>query len=492
MPSLDVLDTEVVVLGTTNKYALRKSLADANAEMAIVDLPVGGAVAVPVLAVGVRLDGKDLGVFDGLTQPMMPLIDLDYDSYVGFHFSADDVAVVRMRLNAGTVRNHTIPDIASDTFTMNAATQTLSAKTLASPTITGVASFADGTEAAPSVTFTTDPDNGLYLAAANNWHIIVGGATALAFTASISVFNEDGDDRDWRLESDTNASIIVMDAGQYTGVGALGIGRAVNTVTSLLIGFPALTGVANSNYYVVDISNSGSVTIPTGTSALVGTLNLEEPDITATGTASDAFTLRIGAAPTEGTRNYAFWVDAGVSRFDGTAQLGLAGSTLGVLTFNGNTSGTITVQSAAAAGTWTWTLPPDDGDAGEQLQTDGGGVTTWETAASYREAKDIIGILDPDTALDRILGTRPYLFRYKDGWRGVGRDYKTLFAGVVADEAPWVMQHNGRTFSQISAFGYTVASLQALDKRIETHEQRIVALEAENNELRRLIEAKEG
>ena len=36
------------------------------------------------------------------------------------------------------------------------------------------------------------------------------------------------------------------------------------------------------------------------------------------GTVTDAYTLRVGAAPTEGTRNYAFWVDAGISRFDAT------------------------------------------------------------------------------------------------------------------------------------------------------------------------------
>ena len=146
--------------------------------------------------------------------------------------------------------------------------------------------------------------------------------------------------------------------------------------------------------------------------------------------------------------------------------IGLAGSTLGVLKLNGNTSGTVTIQPAAAAGTWTLTLPPDDGDAGEQLQTNGAGVTTWEAAASYREAKDLIAHMNPSEALARILRAPVYKFRYKDGHRGVGGDYRTEFTGVVADEAPWAMMHAGRVFSPISAFGHAAAAIQELDRRL--------------------------
>lgn len=60
-------------------------------------------------------------------------------------------------------------------------------------------------------------------------------------------------------------------------------------------------------------------------------------------------------------------------------QLGLAGTTLGTFSLAGNTSGLVTIQPAAAAGTWTLTLPVDDGTAGQFLQTDGAGVTSWAT-----------------------------------------------------------------------------------------------------------------
>lgn len=71
-----------------------------------------------------------------------------------------------------------------------------------------------------------------------------------------------------------------------------------------------------------------------------------------------------------------------VGGFDATGLFtGLAGTLTGTLKFNGATSGTVTVQSAAAAGTWTLTLPTTDGNSGEFLQTNGSGVTTWAVPA---------------------------------------------------------------------------------------------------------------
>jgi hypothetical protein len=57
--------------------------------------------------------------------------------------------------------------------------------------------------------------------------------------------------------------------------------------------------------------------------------------------------------------------------------LGAAGSNSGVMSLAGSTSGKVTVQAAAAAGTYTLTLPTSDGDAGQFLKTDGSGVLSW-------------------------------------------------------------------------------------------------------------------
>lgn len=57
--------------------------------------------------------------------------------------------------------------------------------------------------------------------------------------------------------------------------------------------------------------------------------------------------------------------------------LGTAGSAAGVLTLAGSTSGVVTLQTAAAAGTYSLTLPTSDGASGEVLTTDGAGVLSW-------------------------------------------------------------------------------------------------------------------
>ena len=64
----------------------------------------------------------------------------------------------------------------------------------------------------------------------------------------------------------------------------------------------------------------------------------------------------------------------------GVLAVGTTGATLGAVTLAGSTSGVVTIQPAAAAGTWTLTLPTDDGTAGQVLQTDGAGVTSWAAA----------------------------------------------------------------------------------------------------------------
>lgn len=60
-----------------------------------------------------------------------------------------------------------------------------------------------------------------------------------------------------------------------------------------------------------------------------------------------------------------------------TPILGVAGVTAGSLGLSGATSGVVTINTAAAAGTWSLTLPTSGGASGYLLQTDGSGVTSW-------------------------------------------------------------------------------------------------------------------
>jgi len=61
----------------------------------------------------------------------------------------------------------------------------------------------------------------------------------------------------------------------------------------------------------------------------------------------------------------------------GAFTLGVAGTAAGSLLLSGGTSGTVTVKTAAAAGTWSMTLPTTAGTNGYVLSTDGAGVTSW-------------------------------------------------------------------------------------------------------------------
>jgi hypothetical protein len=63
-------------------------------------------------------------------------------------------------------------------------------------------------------------------------------------------------------------------------------------------------------------------------------------------------------------------------------HIGTAGSTTGTISVDGATSGSITIRPQAAAGTWTFTLPVNDGTSGQVLSTDGSGITSWVDASS--------------------------------------------------------------------------------------------------------------
>jgi hypothetical protein len=162
--------------------------------------------------------------------------------------------------------------------------------------------------------------------------------------------------------------------------------------------------------------------------------------------------------------------------------LGVAASTLGTLVLSGNTAGVVTIKTAATAGDWALTLPADDGDAGEQLQTNGSGVSTWEAAGSSRAVKDVIRKLDDvaHEALDRIVNRGVYAFHYKPNARQEAKlpalsDTKTEFHGVMADEYPEVMMYDGKIFCPISAFGEAMLAIKALAAEVTSLKNQLAS-----------------
>jgi hypothetical protein len=183
----------------------------------------------------------------------------------------------------------------------------------------------------------------------------------------------------------------------------------------------------------------------------VATMYLTEPNIEldplVTGSdfsVTQAATLYINNAPTEagtgGNRSYALFVDSCASRFDGAISLGT-----------------------------------DHGDDGQQLTSGGDGAACdWTAASSIREDKDIIGLADPDEALQTMLSSKAYNFHYKNK-RGTG-DTLTNYVGIMADEAPWAMHYKGKIVNPVNTLGYTVLAFQAMERQVEELQARLAAI----------------
>jgi len=158
---------------------------------------------------------------------------------------------------------------------------------------------------------------------------------------------------------------------------------------------------------------------------------------------------------------------------DTSVVIGVAGSTTGVLSFDGATSGTFTQTVAAAAGTWSFTWPAAvPGASGYQLTATDAGIGSWAAASSVRDWKDVGELGNPQDALNKVLGVNVYSFKYLKGQPSTG-DLDTEYMGVMADEAPWAMHHEGKIVNPVNTFGYSVLAIQALHDRIESLEKQM-------------------
>ena len=100
-----------------------------------------------------------------------------------------------------------------------------------------------------------------------------------------------------------------------------------SSVVSALDYRPAITGASGDTTYQTQLDISyGTITTQavSETIGTVSTMKIVEPTITVGSGSSitNAVTVYIESAPTEGTNNYALWVDSGVSRFDGQVLVG--------------------------------------------------------------------------------------------------------------------------------------------------------------------------
>lgn len=165
--------------------------------------------------------------------------------------------------------------------------------------------------------------------------------------------------------------------GGSTGIGTTAPDRAleVNNVSgnNLRLTYNDSNGGA-TNYADFLMSSSGDLTIsPSGNGLYF------QNDVDAT--AGIQFLDADGGTPIINIDTTNEFVGIGNTTPGALLDLGLAGSKLGTLRLEGSTSGYVQIQPATAAGSWTFTLPADDGNSSQVLVTDGSGVTSWGTVS---------------------------------------------------------------------------------------------------------------
>ncbi|MCH8005433.1 MAG: hypothetical protein IH888_04275, partial [Planctomycetes bacterium] len=371
--------------------SLEWDTTDANANALLLSLPTGGGTDVPVFAIGIGLAGVDLGLFNGLTQPAFAVVDADRDTALVIDFSADDVGRIGM---LGTGNQIDIVD--------NTGTAIFSFRPFSNRNFTSANTF----------TSTSAVTLGSLQLTGESTTASVGGDYAVLDVIMILGANNN---QNWTLPITSGGGLKGINSRLQT------LGTPSGTITAAVnyfaeAGFSTITVTERFGFYVGDMTGGATLvtqhgfatqTLDAATTNYHITLGNTDVDqnlihVGVTGDpifswseASDIFALTHGLTISAGTLTA------------GTLQLGDPGSTTGILTFNGATSGTITMQSAAAAGTWTWTLPVNDGDADQFLQTNGAGVTIWAavsagavTALNNQAANRLVTIGAVTTELD--------------------------------------------------------------------------------------------
>lgn len=180
---------------------------------------------------------------------------------------------------------------------------------------------------------------------------------------------------------DQDAFIRLYDTGFGNLYGYLGIGSTFKMMNSNAAIVPFwVSGTAGQSVplqkwsnqndggnFVSQVAKDGHFQAPAGSASVPGFGFFSDTDTGMYGDGADAIYWSTG-----GTRR--------ISLDSSGLRLGVAGTSTGKLLLDGSTSGTVTVQSANAAGTWTLTLPTGAGSAGQVLVTDGSGTTSWAGA----------------------------------------------------------------------------------------------------------------
>jgi hypothetical protein len=351
-------DDEKFSFGDSIDASLGWDTTDANAEAFFLELPAGTSAKVPVFVIGEgTLFGVDLGLFNGITQPTLAVIDDDQDSFIALDFSADDVSRIRTNAPLTVTASSGAITIAPATNTTFSGTAILAANA-AGPALQNEAATATNPTLIPNK---ADPDTGVGWVGTNNLALVANGAKVLDATDGRVQFGDNAagpqamnETADWdnptlipnRADTDTgigwastnNMTLVAGGTGLVYvngAFGSLGFGVAASANYKHRFGGSftaaadprgilmavAVTGPSGATS-IRHLYLSGSLT----TTAEVGRvlarasgLEIEPLDLTLGSgtTVTAASTIYVGGAPTEGVNNYAIFSNAGLNRFNG-------------------------------------------------------------------------------------------------------------------------------------------------------------------------------
>ena len=180
-----------------------------------------------------------------------------------------------------------------------------SSATSANPVITGIASFPDGSAAAPSITNTGDTNTGIYFGAADQVDITVGGSQILSvqstginvtgnITASGNITMGDAATDNITFNADVNSNMIPNTHNSFD------LGQDTQSWRSLYLGTSVIfegTGVDahETSLVVTNPTQDNTLTLPDSTGTLL-TTGVTAADLASSTIATKAFSIAMAVA----------------------------------------------------------------------------------------------------------------------------------------------------------------------------------------------------
>ena len=265
--NITVIDDDLLGIGTGNTARISWDTTDANANELLIQLPAGGATDVPVIAIGQSIESVDLGLYNGVVDPVVAMFGvgavttgptIEFRKARGtiaaptVVTSGDDIGQIKAY---GAVANGEYVQAASIEFDM--------AGTIATTRGPGTITFKTATDAAPSVLTTA------LTIGANQLVTVAAGLTAttgnVTLTAGSVALGEA------TLPAGT-VNYIGRDNTGDTTINAL-TGKSINlaingadiaTLSATVLGFTgtiAATGARVTQSYHTNITSTNAVTV---------------------------------------------------------------------------------------------------------------------------------------------------------------------------------------------------------------------------------------